>query len=76
MSLTTTAKEYGRKVSEVSELAKRKLGEMVIDADVEAEDLKLLKSMFEMIELSNQLICEQATAIQEINEKLDKLMVK
>lgn len=74
MELKNTAKEYVEGVNKMTEQFKKKFGELVFDSDVDADVLDLFKSMFGMIDISTRLVVEQANTIQEINEKLDKLL--
>ena len=74
MELKNTAKEYVEGVNKMTEQFKKKFGELVFDDDIDADVLDLFKSMFGMIDISTRLVAEQANTIQEINEKLDKLL--
>jgi uncharacterized membrane protein len=74
MELKVTANEYAKGVNEMTEQFKKKFGELVFDEDVDADVLDLIKSMFGMIDVSTRLVVQQAKTIQEINDKLDKLL--
>lgn len=74
MELKNTAKEYVEGVNKMTEQFKKKFGELVFDDDIDADVLDLFKSMFGMIDISTRLVAEQANTIQEINDKLDKLL--
>lgn len=74
MELKITANEYAKGVNEMTDKFKKKFGELVFDSDVDAEILDFIKSMFGMIDVSTRLVVQQAETIQEINEKLDKLL--
>ena len=74
MELKITAKEYAEGVNKTTEQFKKKFGELVFDSDVDADVLDLIKSMFGLIDISTKLVVEQANTIQEINEKLDRLL--
>ena len=76
MELTKTANEYAEGIKTVTEQFKKKFGELVFDDEVDADVLDLMKGMFGMIDISTRLVVEQAKTIQEINEKLDNLLVK
>ena len=74
MELKTIANEYAEGVKKTTEEFKKFFGTMVLEEDFEPEHLEMLQNMFGMIELSNKLVVAQANTIQEINEKLDKLL--
>lgn len=74
MDLKNTVNEYTEGMEKMTELFKKKFGELVFDEDVDADVLNLIKGMFGMVDVSSRLIKEQALTIQEINEKLDKLL--
>lgn len=75
-NLIVTANEYAEGVEKMTEVFKEKFGALVFDEDVDTDLLDLMKGMFGMIDISTRLIREQAETIQEINEKLDTLLVK
>lgn len=74
MELNITAREYADSINEMTGLLKKKIGEMVIDDEIDTEVLDLLKGAFSMIDVSTRLVRDQACMIQEINDKLDKLL--
>ena len=74
MDLKYTVKEYVDGVEKMTEEMKKLFGAMVIEEEFEPEHLELLQKMFGMIEVSNRLVRDQAYTIQEINDKLDKLL--
>ena len=76
MDLKNTANKYEEGVEQMTEQFKKKFGELVFDDDIDADALELIKGMFGLIDISTQLVREQAIAIHEMNEKLDKLLVK
>lgn len=76
MELKTIANEYAEGVKKTTEEFKKFFGAMVLEEDFEPEHLEMLQNMFGMIELSNKLIVAQAQTIQEINEKLDRLLME
>jgi hypothetical protein len=51
---------------------KRQVGPDVFDMD--AEEFETAKSAIDMMETAREFMLEQAATIQEINEKLDKLL--
>lgn len=73
MDLITVANEYAEGVKGMSEELKKLFGEMVLEEDFDPEHLGLIQKLFGMVEMSNKLVVAQAKAIQEINNKLDKL---
>lgn len=76
MDLIKAVNEYTEGVEKMTEECKKMIGVMVLEEDFEPEHLNMLQNMFGMIEVSNRLVVEQAKTIQEINEKLDKLLDK
>ena len=74
MELKTIAIEYAEGVKKTTEEFKKFFGTMVLEEDFEPEHLEMLQNMFGLIELSNKMVVAQANTIQEINEKLDKLL--
>ena len=76
MELKTVVNEYAEGVKKTTEEFKKLFGSMVLEEDFEPEHLGLLQNMFGLIELSNRLIVKQAETIQEINEKMDMLLVE
>ncbi len=74
MELKTIANEYAEGVKKTTEEFKKFFGTMVLEEDFEPEHLEMLQNMFGMIELSNKLVVAQANTIQEIDEKLDRLL--
>ena len=76
MDLRTTAHEYVDGTNKMTEEFKKMCGEMVLEETFKPEHLALLQSMFGMIEVSTRLVQQQANTIQEINEKMDKLLAK
>lgn len=74
MDLITVANEYEMGVKSMSEELKKLFGEMVLEEDFDPEHLGLIQKLFGMVEMSNRLVVEQAKTIQEINNKLDKLL--
>ena len=75
MEVTKTAFELKESVKNMMELLKCKLGEEVIDDDdIDTETLELMRGMFRMCDLAMKLTCEQATAMDEMNRKLDNLL--
>ena len=74
MDLRKTANEYVEGIEKMNELFKKKFGELVFDDDIDTDVLDLIKSMFGMIDVSTRLVRDQANTIQDINEKLDKLL--
>ena len=76
MELKTIANEYAEDVKKMTEQFKKKFGEMVFDDDVDTDVLELMRNMFNLIDVSTQLVVAQSNAIQEINEKMDMLLVE
>ena len=76
MELKTIAVEYAEGVKKTTEEFKKFFGAMVLEEDFEPEHFEMLQNMFGMIELSNKLIVAQANTIQNINDKLDMLLVE
>ena len=75
MAMTNTARELKENVNNMMELCKRKLGEEVFgDESFDADAFELMSGMFRMCDLAMKLVCEQAETIDEINNKLDKLL--
>lgn len=72
--LKITAIEYAAGVKKLTEDGKKLFGAMVLEENFEPEHLELLQNVFGMLETSTRLVCEQAIMIQEINDKLDRLL--
>ena len=76
MDLKVTANKYVEMVEKTTGQFKKKFGELVFDEGIDADMLDLVKSMFDMLDVSTQLVREQVITIHEINCKLDKLLDK
>ncbi len=74
MELNVIANEYAEGVKKTTEEFKKLFGAMVLEEDFEPEHLEMIQGLFGMVELANKLVVKQAETIQEINEKLDKLL--
>lgn len=75
MELKNTANEFVENIEKVTEQFKKKFGEMVFDDDIDADLLDLLKTAFGTIDVLTRLTHDQACVIQDINEKLDRLLI-
>lgn len=76
MTMTEKACELKKSMSETLDLCKRKLGEEMINADdVDIEAIELVRGLFHVCDLAMELTCKQAETIEEMNGKLDKLLV-
>ena len=76
MELKNIAMEYVNEADMLAAELKKKMGNAILDGDVESEDFELIVRLCGMFSLSTKLIKEQALAIQSMNEKLDKLLDK
>lgn len=81
MELMQTVKEFTETTDKVMEKCKKKLGETMFDefCDADEEDIEmigLMADMFHLCDVSLKLVSKQAETIQEINEKMDKLLAR
>jgi hypothetical protein len=74
MELKTIANEYAKGVEKTTDEFKKFFGAMVLEERFEPEHLEMIQNLFGVIDKANKLIVKQAETIQEINEKLDKLL--
>lgn len=75
MAMTNTVRELKKNMEDMLNVCKRKIGEEMFDADcIDVEAFELMQGMFKMCDLSMKLMEEQAETIDEINNKLDKLL--
>lgn len=77
MKLSFTVKEFVEGMEKMTETCKKQFGAMLLDEEcLTGEQFELFQSMFGMIDVSTRLVRDQANTIQEINDKLDKLLEK
>lgn len=81
MDLMETVKEFTETTDKVMNKCKKKLGETmfseICDADDETIELiGLMADLLHLCDVSLKLVTKQAETIQEINEKMDKLLEK
>ena len=75
MEMIKTANEMKENADRMMEIAKRKLGEEVFDADsVDTDLIELVRCCIRMYDLGMKLTCEQAEAMDEMDRKLDKVL--
>lgn len=74
MELNTIANEYAEGVKKTTEEFKKLFGAMVLEETFEPEHLGMIQNLFGTLELGIKLIVKQAETIQEIKEKMDKLL--
>lgn len=75
MTMVETARELKVRMDTTMNIAKRKIGEEMFDAgSIEPELFELLINMFQMCTLYGKLVEEQAEIINEMNNKLDRLV--
>lgn len=69
-------KKFEDAVNEVMDLCKGELGKMMFDEDIDDTSLRAMRMCFNLIDASMNLLKEQTKMMNEMNEKLDKLMLK
>ena len=74
MELKKTVIEFEKSVDTTMEKCKAKLGEMIFEDEFDIDTVEFIKDVFQLCDVSMRLVKEQANSIQEINEKLDKLL--
>lgn len=77
MDMIKTVNELTEGMNSMMELIKRKTAESLFeDESFDADIVELMRGLTRMSDLSMRLVKEQTTTIQEINNKLDKLLEK
>ena len=77
MDMIKTVNELTEGMNSMMELIKRKAAEsMFEDESFDADIVELMRGLTRMSDLSMVLVKQQAETIQEINNKLDKLLEK
>ena len=77
MDMIKTVNELTEGMNSMMELIKRKAAESLFEAKrFDADVVELMRGLTHMSDLSMRLVKEQTTTIQEINNKLDKLLEK
>lgn len=74
MDMIATVNEFEKCVNITMEKAKAKLKDELFEDSFDSDGLDFVKDLFHMCDLAMRLVKEQATTIQNINEKLDKLL--
>ena len=70
--MTTAMEKMSKCMDNMMDALKRQVGPDVFDMD--AEEFETAKSAIDMMETAREFMLTQAATIQEINEKLDKLL--
>lgn len=76
MKMTDTVREMKESVDKIVGVCKQKIAEEMFEDDMDIEFYGVMRDMFKMLDLSMTLMQQQAEAIQEMNDKLDKLLEK
>ena len=76
MELKKITEEFVTTVNETMDGIKAIAGKAVFDEDMEPEYVDMMKNLFKLTDVSLQLVAAQSYALQEANEKLDKLLEK
>ena len=76
MELVSNAKEMNKQIDELTKLCAVALVDQASFFTMNDNDAKAFKTMFALIENAKKFQLAQAEAIEEINEKLDKLLAK
>lgn len=71
-----TAEKVVKELDKMMDDVRNRIFQDDILDDIEPEDFKLLIHVLKISELSKQLLIEEAEALDNINEKLDKLLSK
>lgn len=72
--LVETTKKLNEEVKEIKEFCASKMGELVLDGD--ADTIMIMSKMFKMLDLSMELLAEQANMMTDMNRKLDVLTAR
>ena len=76
MAMMNTVRELRTSVDGMMDVCKRKLGEEMFDDSIDIELVECMRGMFKMCDLAMQFVEEQAETINDMNDKLDKLLAK
>ena len=76
MDMMNTVRDLKQSYGDMMNVCKKKLGEEVFDDNnvMDIEFFEMMRGMFRMGDLAMQLVEQQAQTIQEMNNKLDKLL--
>lgn len=69
-------KKYEDTVKEVVELSKRQLGTYMLNEYMDDDARRLLQATYRLEEVGRELTIKQIKLLVEMNEKLDRLMLK
>lgn len=73
--LAEKATNFTMEVNELKETMFNKFGAELFDS-MNGEEFELIQKCFRLVDLSMEIVEEQAKTIQKIDEKLDKLLAK
>ena len=69
-----TYKEFEEAMNEVMSVCKAQLADLMFDGDMDEQAIAMLRAGFKLIDASKNLMKKQAETMDEMNEKLDKLL--